>query len=262
MSDVVRDSLGVSRSWGDGPEVVFLSNPLADPVLWSSTGRESLLRHGYRVTTFEHGCAGLDWRSAVSCVAEFVAHRARPVALVGWSQGAVLAQETALAVPEYATCAVLLATYGRQNEIDKTLQASWDLLAAADEEWDSLRLAMSFLTSFPAEQLADDDFVAHMRAIQTEWSARPDQGKRQRSSCFIATYQDRLEALMDLSIRCLVMGFSLDADTFASRAREVAHAIPSAIYLELPGVGHAAPISKPNQVWPPVVEFIRRHHPA
>lgn len=60
---------------------------------------------------------------------------------------------------------------------------------------------------------------------------------------------------------CLVMGFELDTDTFAARAREVAEAIPHAQYVELKGVAHAAPISDPAHVWPLVTDFLQRHHP-
>lgn len=141
--------LGIVHTWGAGPEVVFLSNPVADPVSWSAGVRDELLQLGYRVTTFEHRPAGLDWGSAVGCVTEFVARRREPVALVGWSQGAALAQEVALASPETVSCAALLATYGRQNEIDKTLQQSWDRLAYGDDDLASLRLALTLLTAFP-----------------------------------------------------------------------------------------------------------------
>lgn len=70
-----RDELGVAQSWGAGPEVLFLSNPLADPVSWSAEARASLLPLGYQVTRFEHRSAGLDWGSAVKTVHEFVARR-------------------------------------------------------------------------------------------------------------------------------------------------------------------------------------------
>jgi hypothetical protein len=110
-----------------------------------------------------------------------------------WSQGVAIAQEVALASPEAVNCAALLATYGRQNEIDKTLQRSWDRLANGDDDLDSLRLAMALLTAFPPERLADDDFVVHMRARPNEWAGRPDPRRRRRAGSFIATYQDRRE---------------------------------------------------------------------
>jgi pimeloyl-ACP methyl ester carboxylesterase len=260
-TDQPEDGLGVVHSWGFGPEVVFLSNPLADPVSWSAVVRDELLELGYRVTTFEHRPAKSDWRGVVGCVVEFLASRREPVALVGWSQGAAIAQEVALASPDAVSCAALLATYGRQNEIDKALQKAWDRLAYGEDDVDGVRLAMALLTAFPPERLADDDFIAHMRATQDDWAGRPDPRRRQRAGTFIATYQDRLPALGSVTTPCLVMGFELDADTFAVRAREVAEAIPGAHYVELDGLAHAAPFSDPQRVWPPVVGFLRRHHP-
>jgi pimeloyl-ACP methyl ester carboxylesterase len=54
------------------------------------------------------------------------------------------------------------------------------------------------------------------------------------------------------------MGFAADADTFAARAREVARPIPASEYLELPGTGHLTPITYPERVVYPVLEFFRR----
>lgn len=256
-----RDELGIAQSWGAGPEVLFLSNPLADPVSWSADARASLVPLGYQVTAFEHRPAGLDWRSAVKAVVEFVARREEPVALVGWSQGAAIAQEVALVAGEKVTCAALLATYGRQNEVDRTMQQCWDLLAEGSEKLDCIRLALGLLTAFPPTMLADDAFVRRMRMAQHEWAGQPNRQSRRRSAGFIATYQDRLGDLAELARPCLVMGFELDTDTYAARAREVAQAVPAAQYVELPGLAHAAPISHPDQVWPPVIDFLRRNHP-
>ena len=212
------------------------------------------------VTTFEHGCAGLDWRDAVACVGSFLATRDRPVALVGWSQGATLAQEVALAHPESVTSAVLLASYGRQSEIDRVLQQCWDLLASEGAGLDPLRLALGLLTGFPAAQLSDDEFVSRIREIQPEWAGRPDPGRRLRAGTYIAGYQERLADLSGVACPCLVMGFELDTDTFVLRAREVAHAIPDCTYVEIAGAGHAAPMTHPDEVWPSVVDFLVAHH--
>ncbi|OMQ16226.1 hypothetical protein A7K94_0203995 [Modestobacter sp. VKM Ac-2676] len=224
--------------------------------------REALLASGYRVTTFEHRPQHSDWRSVVACVDAFIARRAEPVALVGWSQGAAIAQEAALAAGERVQCAALLATYGRQNEMDRILQRSWDRFSLGGADLDSLRLALGLLTAFPPDRLADDEFVLFMGSIQPEWAGMPDAETRRRSADFIATYQERLQSLAGLDSPCLVMGYELDTDTFAARAQEVADALPNATYLELPGLGHAAPISDPDRVWPPVVAFLAEHHPV
>lgn len=250
--------LGVVHTWGTGPEVVLLSNPLANPVQWSSNVREELLLSGYRVTTFEHRSSG-DWESVVECILDFLADRRHPVALVGWSQGAAIAQEVALAAEDTVGAAVLIATYGRQNAIDRVLQQAW--AALPDREDDPLRLAMGFLSSFPPDRLADDHFVERMCDLQPEWAGQPDPDARRRAASFISTYQNRLSALEDIQVPCLVIGFERDTETFVSRAQEVAHAIPGSEYIEVAGLAHAAPISDPYKVWPFVTDFLNRTFP-
>src|SRR5260370_1397623 len=50
----------------------------------------------------------------------FVEHLDRgPVALWGWSQGAMTAQELALARPDLVRCAVMMATRGRLSAYDR-----------------------------------------------------------------------------------------------------------------------------------------------
>lgn len=252
------NALGVAHWWGAGPEVVFLSNPLANPVQWSSSVREELLLRGYRVTTFEHRSSG-EWRSVVECILEFLADRRPPVALVGWSQGAAIAQEVALAAKDTVGAVVLIATYGRQNAIDRVLQQAWATLP--DREDDPLRLALGFLSSFPPDRLADDHFVERMCDLQPEWAGPPDPDARRRAASFISSYQNRLPALQNIDVPCLVMGFERDTDTFVSRAQEVADAIPGSEYIEAPDLGHAAPISDPSKVWPVVTDFLNRTFP-
>ena len=41
------------------------------------------------------------------------------------------------------------------------------------------------------------------------------------------------------------MGYELDVDTFAARAREVADVLPAVTYVEVAGLAHAAPIQTP-----------------
>ena len=103
--------------------------------------------------------------------------------------------------------------------------------------------------------------ASRMRKAQHDWAGRPNRQSRRRSATYIATYQDRLSALAELARPCLVIGFGLDTDTHAARAREVAEALSEAQYVELAGLVHAAPISHPDQVWPAVIDLLRRFHP-
>ena len=116
------------------------------------------------------------------------------------------------------------------------------------------------LTSYPPHQLGDDSHAGKLAAGAAGYAARRggDAEPRQRSAAFIAAYQDRLSALAAVTVPCLVMGFADDADTFAARAREVAAAIPASEYFELPGTGHLTPVTNPELVIGPVLDFYRR----
>lgn len=106
------------------------------------------------------------------------------------------------------------------------------------------------------------DSPGHRGDLQPGWAGRGDPEATEREATFISTYQDRLPSLARLSVPCLVMGFELDTDTGAARAREVAETVPHARYVEIPSLGHAAPVSNPELVWPHVVDFLEEHHPA
>lgn len=134
--------------------------------------------------------------------------------------------------------------YGRRNEIDRTMQQRWDLLAEGPDDLDCLRLAVGLVTVFPPSLLADDAFVRKLGNAQHDWAGRSDRRSRRLSATFIATYQDRLSALAELAGPCLVIGFELDIYTFAasSRAREN---LSEAQYAEPTGLAYAAPLSHP-----------------
>jgi pimeloyl-ACP methyl ester carboxylesterase len=249
---------------GQGPPVVILSNPQADPAWWAQPFTSALAGAGYEAITFVH--AGPSWAPAgvAGDVATFIEHAtAEPVRLLGWSQGAAIAQETALLRPDLVASAALIATYGRQNIMDRILQGAWRALDAAGPELDPARAALLLLTSYPPQQLGDDSRAAKLAAGAARQAAgrAGDAEPRQRAAAFIAAYQDRLRALTTVTVPCLVMGFADDADTFAARAREVAGAIPASEYIELPGTGHLTPVTDPAAVIGPVLEFFRRTNP-
>jgi pimeloyl-ACP methyl ester carboxylesterase len=243
---------------GRGRPVVILTNPRADPAWWAPPYISALAGAGYEVISFVHTGPSYAPADVARDVASFAEHvSTEPVRLLGWSQGAAIAQEVALLRPDLVAAAALIASYARQNTMDRLLQDAWLALDAASEELDPVRLAMLLLTSYPPALLGEDGFVDPLLDGIRQRSAKPAQTpeSRQRSADFIAAYQDRLTALAAITVPCLVMGFTQDADTFAARAREVARAIPASRYIELPGTGHLTPVTDPRQVIEPVLRF-------
>jgi pimeloyl-ACP methyl ester carboxylesterase len=252
------EGLGRYTSYGRGHPVVVLSNPQADPSWWVPPFGSAFAGAGYETIPFIHTGETYDPQAVVRDAAAFVEHLdTEPVRLFGWSQGAAIAQEVALLRPDLVAGAALIAGYARQNSVDRVLQDAWATLDAGGPELDPVRQALLLLTSYPAELLGEDASAAPLIGGARSWAAKSASGDeaRRRSAAFIAGYQERLADLARIQVPCLVVGFRLDADTFASRTREVANAIPGCRYVELEQAGHLTPVVDPQSVIDPVLEF-------
>src|SRR3954469_7477570 len=158
------------RLGGDGPSVVILGNPQADPRWWSPPFVAALGNAGYETIPFIHTGASYAPQDVVRDVATFVEHLGvEPVRLLGWSQGAAIPQEVALLRPDLVACAALIAGYGRQNDIDRVLQAARARLDVAGADFDPVRLALLLLSSYPPELLGDDPSAAPLIAGAQSW---------------------------------------------------------------------------------------------
>lgn len=251
------DGVGRYERHGRGPAVVILSNPQADPGWWADPFVSALVAAGYQVVPFVHTGASSAPEAVVRDVAKAIEHLGGgAVRLLGWSQGAAIAQEVALARPDLVAAAALIAGYGRQNSIDRVLQEAWAALAAAGHDLDPVRLAMLMLTSHPPQMLGEDSLLdPHLEDLRRVSAKPADDEPRRRSATFIAAYQERLVALSGITVPCLVMGFGQDADTYVARARQVADAIPRSRYVELADAGHLTPVTEPERVIEPTLDF-------
>lgn len=262
QSHGVAPGAGTYRRFGEGEPVLILSNPQANPDWWARGVVASLVDAGFEAVTFVHQGPGYEPPAVVRDVKRLLDHlKLEDVRLLGWSQGAAITQEVALAYPGSVRAAALIATYGRQNRIDQVLQESWDALSVGGEELDPVRLALGLLTSHPPALLASDEFVGPLIDAQAEWASKGSTSiqARERSVSFIRAYQERLETLSKITAPCLVIGFGQDTDTFAARAQEVAAAIPGSRYIEFPDAGHLEPVINTQKVMTLIIDFLQEH---
>jgi pimeloyl-ACP methyl ester carboxylesterase len=179
-----------------------------------------------------------------------------PVALWGYSQGAMAAQELALLRPDLVACAALVTTRGRLTSYDRLRYA----VEAAAGTSDAGVLLQLMMTQAP-DALADDALVDAIVAASRTEPADEQQRLIERAGRAGATYGDRLDALREVAVPCLVVAFSHDVNIPPTLNREVADAIPACEYAEVHGAGHAGGITHRREVRDLVVPFLSRPRP-
>jgi len=270
MATVVANGVRLSYSMrGDGPDVLLLA-PIAAPGSYWMLQVPALVANDFRVTTFEtRGVPPSEVPPPPYSVPDLLADVAgliqalgiAPAFLVGHSFGAIVAQEVALVHPELVRAAVLIGTLGRKDLTRRELglRALADLEAGAAARPSDA--AVRALTMFGHDTLADDDWMqAYFSA--TDRGPVPDLvgvlGLQHASTA----YDDRLRALSELRVPCLVIGLQDDLLVPAALTREVADAIPGATYLELEGCGHGGPWEQPDAINEAIISSLAPRGPA
>jgi pimeloyl-ACP methyl ester carboxylesterase len=260
---------------GAGSETVVLAGPLGAPGrAWVPYQVPVLVDAGYRVVTFSpRGVPPSEVPTPPYSVADMVSDVAGlieeladgSVAMVGYSMGALVTQELALARPDLLRGAVLLGTLGRKDCMRRALfDASLDALESGQWRPPKLEAVTRALELFAPSRLDDDGWAqAYLGTANVGVEGDRDTmtgllGQQEATTA----YDDRLDALEAISVPVLVMGFELDLLVSAKLTREVAHAIPTARYVEIPGCGHGGPWERPERINPLVLEFLAELRPA
>jgi pimeloyl-ACP methyl ester carboxylesterase len=177
--------------------------------------------------------------------------------VVGYSLGAMITQELALARPDLVRAAVMIGTMGRQDVFRKAMTKSW---VEQDESGVELPRLCDVVASasavFSPQTLCDDEAMSlyiDATVAMPAWSGPGRLGQHQAGMA----YQDRLDALSGIRVPCMVIGFELDMGTPASLGQEVAKVIPGCRYVEIAGAGHAGPFEKSDEVNAALLAFFR-----
>jgi pimeloyl-ACP methyl ester carboxylesterase len=161
------------------------------------------------------------------------------------------AQELALARPDLVSGAVMMATRARLSAYDRVRYAVEEgLTGDAATLW-------ALVQNLSPGALCDDDVFERAWAgysgttaaggEQVELSARAGRAG--------AAYRDRLDALRDVTVPCMVVAFADDVNIPPVLNREVADAIPGCAYVEIGGAGHSGGITHRREVRRHVLPF-------
>ena len=258
---------------GAGPATVVLAGHIGAPGSASLPALLSaLIDAGYRAITFDpRGIAPSDVPPPPYSIAEMAADAAGliaevadgPVAMVGYSMGALVTQELALLRPDLLRCAVLLGTLGRKDVMRRALfDASLASLRSGRRLPRDLSAVTGALQLFGPARLDDDQWAqTYLDSALVDNDANVDwQGLIGQQEA-TAAYDERLDALAAITVPLLVIGFELDLLVPAKLTREVAGAIPGARYVEIAGCGHGGPSEAPDRINPLILDFLAEFRP-
>ena len=262
-------SNGISLAYkehGDGDPLLLVCGTGQAAASWSLSQLPGLVDAGYRVITFDNrGMPPSACPPEPYSVDDMVADTTGlieeleigPCLVAGWSLGAFIAQELALARSDLVRGAAMIGTIGRQPTFTRALFGSWvDLDRSGAELPTSFEVVSGFPFLYSSIFLADDERASLFLEFGRQaprWEQPGRLGQHQAD----ATYDNRLSALANIRVPCLVLGFELDVVTPCTLGAEVAATIPGARYLEFPGLAHGGLFENPDAVNTALVEFFR-----
>jgi 3-oxoadipate enol-lactonase len=248
---------------GEGPPIVFIHGLGWDRNLWSA--QVDRLAGRYRVVagdTRGHGDSdkpggpysidlfAADWAALLDAIGT------GPACIVGFSQGGMAAQILAARRPDLVAALCLVSTSGRfpasgRENMEKRLAAQ-----ANEGPEQAARVAAESIFS-PAWRAANPAELERFVAWRT------GQDQRSLAAAMRATYDfDATPLHPSFAMPTLVLAGSADTLTPAAGMRDIAAAIPGAIYAEVPGSGHMIPVEQPAEFDAILDQFLARHYPA
>ncbi|BCJ55466.1 hydrolase [Actinoplanes sp. NBRC 14428] len=250
---------------GRGAPVVLIPGTGARGRTWWLHQVPALVAAGYRAITLDNRGAGRSGPVGPSLtVADLVADAAAlieevaggPCRLVGTSMGSLIIQELLLVRPELASRAVLIASRARPDPMSLALAAAERQLADSGVKLPrAYDAATRALQNLSPRTLADpavvQDWLDILELSPTTWN---DPGLRAQMDAALDT--DRRPAYAGIGVPALVLSFADDLVAPPARGRELAAAIPGAVYEEIAGAGHYGYLERPEAVNEAILRFL------
>jgi len=255
-ADINGQHIYFEDSGGDGAPVILAHGFLMDHEMFEP--QVAALAPEFRVITWDERGFGLTefdgkpftyWDSAKDCLA-LLSHLGIERAVVGgMSQGGFLSLRTALTAPERVRALVLLDTAA---DLD-----SAETLAAEEG------MVQVWLSAGPVDDLVNgvatliiNDESENARWI-AKWRARPKEFIEQPARCLFGR-DDVLPRLGEITCPAIVIHGTEDTALDMSRAEAMAAALPGCgSVVKIPGAAHAANLTHPDLVNPPLLAFLR-----
>jgi pimeloyl-ACP methyl ester carboxylesterase len=246
---------------GQGPPLVFLQGVIGDgdldwqPLLPHLTGRFTCHLPNMRGRGLSGDHPDLSLGRLVDDFLTYVDSIGRPTGLVGWSGGASWA----------------LSVAAQSDTVDAVAPLEPGMLSLMDEQE---RAALGDAVARMGELAADGRLTAAVRAFagwllnDEELAVAADAGYFEAAGRYVPNLLNHLKQLMEseaptddqaglgaISAPVLVLYGSNTRPFFTASARHVADHVPDARIQEIPGAGHAAPLTHPEALAEALIEF-------
>lgn len=248
---------------GSGDLVVLIMGTGSPGRVWDLHQTPALVAAGYRVCTFDNrGIApsgesvdGITMDAMVADTAGLIEHLGGPAHVVGTSMGARVAQELTLSRPELVRKAVFLAGHARMDYFQQTLtEGERQMFDSGIELPAKYRAAVTAVMNLSPASLRDHHTARDWLDLFEFTGGKSSPGVRAQMG--MDRSFDRRAAYRQITKPCLSVGFADDRMIPPYLSREVADAIPSATYFEIPDVGHYGYLEQPDAVNKVLLEFL------
>ncbi|MDV7082855.1 alpha/beta hydrolase [Rhodococcus sp. IEGM 248] len=249
---------------GSGDLVVLIMGTGSPGRVWDLHQTPALIDAGYRVCTFDNrgiapsgeSLGGITMDDLVADTAGLIEHLGGgPARVVGTSMGARVAQELALTRPDLVHKAAFLAGHARMDYFQQTLTEGERALHDSGVELPAkYRAAVTAVMNLSPASLVDPHTARDWLDLFEFSGGRTSDGVRAQME--MDRSFDRRQAYRGITTPCLSIGFADDRMIPPYLSREVAEAIPSARYYEIPDVGHYGYLEQPEVVNKVLLEFL------
>lgn len=242
---------------GSGPVLVFSHGLLMDHSMFAP--QIAALRDRFRCIAWDergHGLTATDeplqpfsYYDSANDLAALLRHLEIPRAvLVGMSQGGYLSLRAALHHRELVRALVLIDTQAMPEDIDK-------MPGYAKMLGDWATNGLSAQTADTIEHIILGEGWAGAAAWKAKWAQVKPHNLMQ---CFhtLGSRDDISTAIHDIHVPALVIHGDLDLAISLERAQAMANALPNSRMRVVPGGGHAANLTHPDQVNPMIESFL------
>ena len=260
FADVNGQRIYFEDSGGDGAAVLFSHGFLMDHEMFAS--QIAALAGEFRTITWDERGFGQTeatsdftfWDSAEDALALLTHVGVERAFLVGMSQGGFLSLRAALLAPDRVLGLGLIDSQSGPEPAE-----ALPLYEAMTDEWiangasDELAGAVASIIMSPGYDHAP--WVAKWQVRPTDFIRRPFRALAERD--------DISDRLGEITAPAIVFHGEADVAIPMERAEQLLAELPNCDELvRIPGAGHAANLSHPDEVNGPLLAFLRKHQPA